>query len=133
MTGFSLLGHTLEMTQGSGLAATLWVDALPVLEDARPLIEEGFCPGATARNLAHVMEHITRGEGVSDHDMRLLADPQTSGGLLIALPPSRADNLVRRLQDQGLEQTAVIGSVTTGAAPGIQVLDEPVPLGVAGR
>ncbi len=133
VTGFGLLGHLSEMLGEDPMVARLQRSRLPRISG----VEECFhakCKTRAARTTAAFLgDKVSFHPRVDDWTRELLFDPQTSGGLLIALPPSRADNLVRRLQDQGLEQTAVIGSVTTGAAPGIQVLDEPVPLGVAGR
>jgi len=66
-------------------------------------------------------------QNIDDWDRELLFDPQTSGGLLIALPPSRAEALARRLRAAGLDHAAVVGSVVAGEGPAIQVFDEPPP------
>ena len=121
-----MLGH-------DPLVARLQSSRLPRISG----VEECFhpkCKTRAARTTATFLgDKVSFHPRIDEWTRELLYDPQTSGGLLIAMPPSRADRLVRQLQDQGLEQTAVIGSVTTGDAPGIQVLDEPIPLGVAGR
>ena len=115
VTGFSLLGHTLEMTRGAGLGATLWVDRVPVLEGARDMVAKGICPGATKRNLAHVRDEITAGDNITEVDLNLLADPQTSGGLLFAVAADRTDALCNALDAHGALTSAVVGELTPGA------------------
>lgn len=115
VTGFSLLGHTLEMTRGAELGATVWVDQVPILEGARELVEQGVSPGATSRNLAHFGESLKYSEAITDADLRLLADPQTSGGLLFAVAPDRAQALCDALTAHGALASAVVGEMTEGS------------------
>lgn len=90
VTGYGLLGHLREMLSASQLAARLTVTAVPVLEGARQLCAEGIYPGGSQRNLDAVTPHLRGGE---DLDRRILADAQTSGGLLIALPQEHAGTI----------------------------------------
>ena len=87
VTGFGLLGHLREMAAGSGLDAEIEAGAVPVLEPARELAAADVVPGGTLDNLEHVSPFVDWSPGLSRVDRLLLADAQTSGGLLIAVPP----------------------------------------------
>ena len=87
VTGFGLAGHLHKMLRSSGHAARLDLRAVPVIHGARSLIVDGFVPGGTMRNLEFVGSHL---EGGADDDRFLVADPQTSGGLLISCPAEHA-------------------------------------------
>lgn len=82
VTGFGLLGHLYKMCRASGVSAVLDHAAVPVLEGARESMAEGFVPGGSRRNLDWVAPHVE--SGLDENEMILLADAQTSGGLLIA-------------------------------------------------
>ncbi|RRO20397.1 selenide, water dikinase SelD [Saccharopolyspora rhizosphaerae] len=82
VTGFGLLGHLFKMMRASGTTAELEVSAVPVLEDAREAVRDGFVSGGTRRNLDWVRPHLDPG-GASADELFLLADAQTSGGLLV--------------------------------------------------
>ena len=83
VTGFGLLGHLHKMCRASGVGAVIDRGAVPVLDGARTSLGEGFVPGGTRRNLDWVRPHLHAGSDVSDEDLLLLADAQTSGGLLV--------------------------------------------------
>ena len=114
ITGFSLLGHGLEMAMGSGCLVELWVSEVPVLDGVRELLSRGIHPGATSRNLAHYRGQIAWEEGQEEASSTLLADPQTSGGLLLAVAPERADALCEALEAHGVLASAVIGQLKKG-------------------
>jgi selenide,water dikinase len=82
VTGFGLLGHLLKLCRASGVDAVLEVGAVPVLDAARPSLADGFVPGGSLRNLEWVRPHVDH--AVTEDDLVLLADAQTSGGLLVA-------------------------------------------------
>ncbi|WP_298443731.1 selenide, water dikinase SelD [Gordonia sp. (in: high G+C Gram-positive bacteria)] len=84
VTGFGLLGHLYKMCRASGVSAVLDAAAVPVLEGAREALRDGFVSGGTQRNLDWVAPHLSAGAGISEDDLLLLADAQTSGGLLVA-------------------------------------------------
>ena len=108
VTGFGLVGHLHKMLHASGVSATLDAEALPILPGAQALIDAGVIPGGTQRNRDFVGHHV------SDHAlMALIADPQTSGGLLFACPPTAAMAAVRELVALG-HPAQVIGRVTNG-------------------
>lgn len=121
VTGFGLLGHLRRLVEASGVDASVRASAVPLLPGARELVAEGVVPGGTRRNLEWVGPLLDdRG---ADPDLAvLLADAQTSGGLLVALPPDRADEAVERLRSAG-HPAAVIGEATgaSGSTPCIQI------------
>ena len=83
VTGFGLLGHLHKMCRASGVGAVVERAAVPVLEPARVALKDGFVSGGTRRNLEWVWPHLHTADDVSDDDLLLLADAQTSGGLLV--------------------------------------------------
>lgn len=83
VTGFGLLGHLWKLCRASGVAAQIELGAVPVLDGARESVAEGYVPGGSRRNLDWVRPHLSPGPGVGDDDLLLLADAQTSGGLLV--------------------------------------------------
>ncbi len=83
VTGFGLLGHLFKLARASGVSALLDHAAVPLIDGARDALEAGYVPGGTRRNLDWVIPHTDPG-GLSEEDLLLLADAQTSGGLLVA-------------------------------------------------
>ncbi len=118
VTGFGLLGHCLEIAQGSKIAVELEAAAIPILPEARTLAEAGIFPGAARRN----WEGYTDVEApqLAEWEQLLLADPQTSGGLLLAVDPGHSQSLLQLLQDQGWRDARRIGHCKSGS-PGIYV------------
>lgn len=124
VTGFGVLGHAHEMARGSGLSAELWMDSLPVIAGARESIANGVVPGATGRNLGHYGQHVAWADDVSSEDQKLMADPQTSGGLLLAVAPAKLAALLSELSARGALTCAVIGQLAPfdPALPRMRVL-----------
>ena len=109
ITGFGLLGHLQKLAAASGVGAVIMAEAVPVLPNARELLSQGFTPGGTARNLDHVRPWL---RGADDEPtLTLLADAQTSGGLLFCCSPGAAANAVAQLEDTG-HTAAVVGEIT---------------------
>ncbi len=121
VTGFGLLGHLHNLLSASGQAARLSLARFPHFGFARGLAEQGLVPAGTRRNLDYVAPHTRWPEGVSESDQLLACDAQTSGGLLIAVPPERADELVAELESRGTPAAAVIGEVVPGPPGAIAV------------
>ena len=117
VTGFGLLGHLREIILASGAGARIRAESVPVLDGIAELVEEGVYPGGSERNLEAVREMLTTQAG--ETQVRILADAQTSGGLLMAVPPGRVGRLMERLATAA-PQAAVIGEFTDG--PGMEVL-----------
>jgi len=112
VTGFGLLGHLREMAVGSGVDVTLSAGTVPTLPAAWTFAGAGVVPGGTLNNLTHVEPHVTFAPGVSRVAQLILADAQTSGGLLISLPADRADDLLAALHARRVSDAACIGQVT---------------------
>jgi len=100
VTGFGLLGHLREMLDGVG--ARIRLSAVPILAGARELAVEGSVPGGSHRNKASLDRDVSYDEAVDEVNQLLLCDAQTSGGLLFAVDPSKADDLVSRLTAAGV-------------------------------
>jgi cysteine desulfurase NifS/selenium donor protein len=111
ITGFGLLGHLREMAAGSDVDVTVFMSAVPTLAAAWNFAGAGVVPGGTLDNLAFVKAHVRFASGVSQVAQLLLADAQTSGGLLISLPAGRADALLDALARRGVADAAVVGEV----------------------
>jgi selenide, water dikinase len=93
VTGFGLVGHAREVADGAGLRAEIDFAAVRLLPGVRELIDEGHVPGGTRTNLDLAAGYTEFGAGLSESDRLLACDAQTSGGLLVALPPERAEAL----------------------------------------
>jgi selenide,water dikinase len=116
VTGYGLLGHLLEMLGGGGVSAEISAGAVPLLAGARRLAAAGIAPDGTRRNLAAARPLLEIAPGVSETDLLLLADAQTSGGLLFAMPAARADALVVSLRAGGDAAAAVVGRLLPAGA-----------------
>ena len=97
ITGFGLLGHAYEMAEGSGVTIRLHSGSLPLMRGAKALAQMGIVPSGAYRNMDYVKPHLSIMPGVPQELVDLCADPQTSGGLLVALPPQEAAILLERL------------------------------------
>lgn len=115
VTGFGLLGHLREMAAASRVDARVRLARVPLLEDAQEHARAGDKPGGLAANRAFLTPHVTLPEGKDSALLDLLFDPQTSGGLLISLPPAAAERLVAELQEAGEPEAAVIGEFVAGS------------------
>jgi selenide, water dikinase len=111
VTGFGLLGHAHEMADGSGVTAEFSVARIPLLSQARRLVESGVAPGGSRKNLRNLKPRVEAGDGVTEDDLLLLCDAQTSGGLLVALPQAEAEAYSARCRELGARDAAVIGRV----------------------
>jgi selenide, water dikinase len=120
VTGFGLLGHLHNLLAASGVAAHLQADRVPVMKGAERLALAGHFPGGTRRNLEAAAAYATFAPGVDERRRLILADAQTSGGLLIACPPDRTDALESALRQSGLT-AATLGEVREGSAGTIGV------------
>ena len=121
ITGFGLLGHLRSLLRASGVAAELDASAVPVLPGARALAEAGHVPGGSRRNLEDVSDDVHFADSLDEISRILLADAQTSGGLLMAVPSGSVESVVENLR--GTTPTAaVIGGVVEGP-PGTITVD----------
>ena len=119
VTGFGLLGHLAEMTRGSGLQAEIFAEAIPVLTEARTLAAAGILPDNTWRNWNALEKEVDM--QIADVNLfGILNDPQTNGGLLIAVDKTALPAVLERLQ-QTAPETRVIGFFTSGGSKPITV------------
>jgi selenide,water dikinase len=110
------------MVRGSGVGARIMSRQVPLIEGTRELAERGLIPGGSRRNLESVASGLRWAPSLTELDHLLLADAQTSGGLLIAVAPERTDELVRLLQDAGAVAAAVVGEITDETGT-IEIID----------
>ena len=114
VTGFGLLGHLHSLLEASGAAAEVTAQAVPLLPHARDMAARGAVPGGTQRNLTSLADAVSFAVGVEETTRVLLCDAQTSGGLLIAVPPDKTEALVTALAREQAPAAAVIGRVVAG-------------------
>ncbi|MCI5221474.1 MAG: selenide, water dikinase SelD [Candidatus Electrothrix sp. AR4] len=122
ITGFGILGHLLEVAHGSDARVLVRYKDLPFYPGSLDMYKKGETTGSNKANRAMVANHHLdiRGAALSKHEEELLYDPQTSGGLLLSVPKTRADELVATLHRNGVHSAVCIG----------EVLDEPVGITV---
>ena len=115
VTGFGLVGHLFEICEGSGLAATLDWDKLPILPHALEYAQNGYKTGAADRNWASFADNVTVPDGMEQWRKNMLMDPQTSGGLLMSCPADQADAVVALFHEQDYGFATVIGELAAGS------------------
>ena len=113
VTGYGLLGHLSEMLKASGVGAVVRRGEVQVWERSVPLAAEGCYPGGLESNREY-LEGRVFADGVEPEDLLPLYDPQTSGGLLVAVPEERASAFVSSLDEHGASGT-VVGEVIEGS------------------
>jgi len=116
VTGFGVAGHLLEMCRGSNLAAEIKFQQIPILSEALPLAQQGYGPGAIDRNLASYGHEIHFAPSLETWQQRLLADAQTSGGLLVSVAPEKANAVLALFHQTGFAQASIIGELQSGEA-----------------
>lgn len=111
VTGFGLLGHGLEMVDGSGLGLEVDAQSLPVFDELREYCDKGLLPGGLHRNRQYRQSRFEVTSTVPAHLVDAVCDPQTSGGLLLSLPAGQADALVDALRDEDIEAARIAAVV----------------------
>ena len=119
ITGFGFLGHLSELTKASKVKAEIWSDALPIWPQAVEFAKEEICPGGLYRNLNFLKGEVDFDGGVPEWLRLIMFDPQTSGGLLMAVAKERAAELESKLELAGVDY-AIVGCLKSGS--GIDVL-----------
>ncbi|MFN7087557.1 MAG: selenide, water dikinase SelD [Burkholderiales bacterium] len=115
VTGFGLLGHLLEICRGSGLGAEIVFERLPILPAVRELLGQGHVTGASERNWASYQREVTLPADAPAWHKKILTDPQTSGGLLVACDPAVAPAVLEIFRQQGFKYAVQIGRLGAGA------------------
>lgn len=121
ITGFGLLGHAAEMVEGSDVGMVIAAAAVPFFPEARELAGMGMIPGGLHRNREFRANMVEIAQGVPPYLADILYDPQTSGGLLIAVPEEKSAGLLEKLHEAGVVAAAVIGEVVAGPGGRISV------------
>ncbi len=122
VTGFGLLGHVLEMAQGSNAAISLITGNIPLLPEILDLVQMGLLPAGSFANRNFCSNLVRFREAIDPLLLDILADAQTSGGLLISLPENSAFALVDDLRDKGVGDAAIIGRATATEKGMIEIL-----------
>ena len=122
VTGFGLLGHAFEMASGSGVTIVLEARRLPLLPGARRLARQGYLTGGCRRNREYLKNTTSVDRSVRDDLIEIALDPQTSGGLLMALPASRAADLVDRLRSNGIDAATLVGRATAAEEVSVRLV-----------
>ena len=112
VTGFGLMGHLAEMARASGVDVRIVWDDVPLFPGVLECLAEGIIPGGIERNRESSASSAVAGDGVTEAMLDVCFDPQTSGGLLVAVPAAKAEAFVARLHEEGVPAAAVIGEVT---------------------
>jgi selenide, water dikinase len=113
VTGFGILGHGLGMASGSGVTLVIESAKLPLLHEAPQLAEKGYITGGCKRNREFLQDKITIEESIREGLVELALDPQTSGGLLIAVAKRHASQLLEELKSAGVEVATAVGYATS--------------------
>jgi selenide,water dikinase len=116
VTGFGLLGHALEMARGAGLTAEIDADSPALLPGVEALAQAGVRTGASGRNWASYGAAVSGADDIPGWKRDLLCDPQTSGGLLVAVAPDRAEAVLGRVKAAGFGYAAPVGRLVAGPA-----------------
>jgi selenide,water dikinase len=122
ITGFGLVGHALKMAEGSGVTLVLEESDLPLMPGVLEQCRAGMIPGGGARNREYYAPSVRIVDEVSEEIATIAFDPQTSGGLLIALPEEESLALLAELQNCGHREAAVVGRVTRRGVFAIEIV-----------
>ncbi len=122
VTGFAIMGHTLEMAKGSGVEINLSYSELPFYPNALEMYQKGETTGSNAGNKKLVEGFFKIDKDLTSEQEELLFDPQTSGGLLISVPSSQADDLMKELKAAGVDATSRVGEVVSNGNPFVTVV-----------
>ena len=112
ITGFSLLGHAWGMARESKVGFVLYANHIPIFAGTEDLAEQGFLTKGDRSNREYLQGYLHFDKNLSQNLVRVLYDPQTSGGLLISISSEVADELVAELRQQGVADARIIGRVT---------------------
>ena len=115
VTGFGLVGHLFEICQGSNVTAKVGWNELPILPAAADYAERGYNTGAAGRNWQSFGQNVTLPDNLSDWQKNILADPQTSGGLMLSCAPERTNDVLELFRENGFADVTVIGKMGDGA------------------
>jgi len=113
ITGFGLLGHTVQLAQNSHVGINIQFDSIPFFPEAGEFAKQGLCPAGLHRNREFYSASVKIAKELPDFMQDILFDAQTSGGLLICLAPRKAELLLNRLRQAGVEDAVIIGEAVS--------------------
>ena len=122
VTGFGILGHGLGMASGSGVTLMIESAKLPLLDSAPRLAEKGYITGGCKRNREFLEEKISIEKSIREGLIEVALDPQTSGGLLIAVAKRHASQLVEELKSSGIDAATEVGYATSLQSPWVRLV-----------
>ena len=111
VTGFGLLGHACEMVEGTDVGMVICSDTVPLLSGTEEYAQMGLIPGGTIRNRDFRLHMIELAAEICDERLLILFDAQTSGGLFISVPSPQAEELLKRMHEEGMGDAAIVGEV----------------------
>ena len=121
ITGYGLIGHLGSILEASSVGAKLTLSDIPMIDGISGLLKQGIAPGGTHNNLLSSQDLVNWSSGISQESKLSLCDAQTSGGLLMSVPSSKSDDMMRELLQAGVPTIAIIGEIVEGPAQ-IQVV-----------
>ena len=121
ISGYGLLGHLNEMCQSSNVSAKINFNSINFIEGAFQLAEENIIPKGTKNNLEYISNHVEFSDRIALSQKLMLADAQTSGGLLISINKNNSKNLLKRLHENGLTDSKIIGSIISKSDKNIYI------------
>ena len=113
ITGYGLLGHLFEICKGSNVTAEIYYNDIPFINKTEYLAKNGIIPGGSKKNLNHIQKNISFTKQLLDYQKLMLADAQTSGGLLISIPEKDAFSLIEQLKNENCLSYSAIGHIKT--------------------
>jgi selenide,water dikinase len=113
ITGFGFIGHAVSMAKASKVTFSFDYGQIPLLEGALDYASQGMIPGATYNNEKFYSSQVKLDARLSQDQLMVFYDPQTSGGLLITVEKNKADELLRKLKDVGVKRAVIVGEVTS--------------------
>ena len=113
ITGFGLLGHTLQLARNSQVGINIDANSIPFFPEAAEFARQGLCPAGLYNNRDFYFPCVKFASEAPSHMQDILFDPQTSGGLLICLPPDKAERLLERMKKEGAEDAAIVGEAVS--------------------
>jgi len=122
ITGFGLLGHALEMAEGSDVTIEIWSDYIPVVQESIELAKMGIIPGGAYRNQEHIGDKVVFINNVKQEIKDILFDPQTSGGLMISVSEGKAEELLSLLREKNKTPFSIIGKVKNKGKKPLEVI-----------
>jgi selenide, water dikinase len=122
VTGYGILGHALEMASGSSVTLVIESAKLPLLHGAARLAEKGYITGGCKRNREYLQDKITIDTSIREGLVEVAIDPQTSGGLLIAVGKRHAPKLVEELHEAGVKDSTEVGYATSLQKPWVRLV-----------